>query len=85
MINVGWSFKDEGSGIKKYEVVVNPGGLGAIKTCYPNSNCDFLYLYLKNITIQAEDNLGNKSQIMNADIKCKRYLGVIPTYNLLCY
>ncbi len=84
-INVGWSFKDDGSGIKKYEVVVNPGGLGAIKSCYPGANCDFLYLYLKNITIQAEDNVGNKSKILSANVKCQRYAGVIPTYAGLCY
>ena len=85
LINVDWSFKDEGVGIEKYNVVINPGGLGTSRTCYPGSKCNFLVLYLSKITIEAVDKLGNKSQIMKANIRCQRYLGAVPTYEALCY
>ena len=85
LINIDWSFKDSGVGLEKYNLVINPGWFESKKTCYPGSKCNFLVLYLDKITIEAVDKLGNKSQIMNADVRCKRYLGAIPTYDLLCY
>ena len=85
IINIDWSFKDSGVGLEKYNVVINPGWFESKKICYPGSDCNFLVLYLDKITIEAVDKLGNKSKTMNADVRCMRYLGVAPTYELLCY
>ena len=84
-ISVGWSFRDDGSGIKSYDVTVSDGIFKSNKTCYPKSDCNFLTFFSpKTMDIIAEDNLGHKSGNLHTTIKCQNYLGPTPTWESNC-